>query len=216
MSSFGRSEIPVIIALVSSLLMIIPFFLNIPPLEAASAEVKRMLVPIGGFAVVLGGLGVVLRHVKLVQGKRSGYEFSLVLVAMYVFFLIVTLIPGLEDLYTTAYITVIGRVNETVFSLISLFMASMAYRAFRMRTTETFLFGFSCLIVLIANAPIGEVIWPGSAAVRGFIMDVVNMAGMRAVGIGVALGIFAYGIRTVLGYERIALGEVEIRRKSGE
>jgi hypothetical protein len=196
--------------------MIIPFFLNIPPLEAASAEIMRMLVPVGGFAMVLGGFDVTLRHINKVRRQQSGYLFSIVLIAVYIFFLIITLIPGLEDLYTTAYITIIGRVNETVFSLIALFMATIAYRAFKMRTTETFLFGISCLIVLLANAPIGEVIWPGSAPLRDWIMDVLNMAGMRAVGIGVALGIFAYGIRTMLGYERIALGDVEIRRKSGE
>ena len=216
MSSFGKREIPVIIALVTSLVMIIPFFFNIPPLESSAAEIRRMLVPIGGFALVLGGADVILRHVNKIQGKRSGYQFSFVLIAMFIFFLVITLVPGLENLYTTAYITVIGRVNETVFSLISLFMASMAYRAFKMKNAETFIFGASCLLVLIANAPIGEVIWPGSASVRAFIMDVLNMAGMRAVGIGVALGVFSYGIRTILGYERIALGEVELRRKTGE
>jgi len=216
MSNFAQREIPVIIVLVTGLLMIVPFFINIPILADVSAEVRRLIVPIAAFALVLGGVDVSIRHINKVRRKSSGYQFSFVLLGTYIFFLIVTSMPGLVDIYTTAYITVIGRVNETVFSLIALFMASMAYRAFKMRTIETLLFGSSCLLVLIANAPIGEVLWPGSVGIRDWIMSVLNMAGMRAVGIGVALGIFAYGIRTMLGYERIALGEVVIRRKSRE
>lgn len=213
MEKISRREIPVIIIFVSSMIMILPFFLNIPPLVTTSAEIKRMLVPLASCAGILGANEVVGRHIRKVQMKREGWEFSIVLVAAFIFFFIVSSQPSLQELFKTTYITIIGRVNESVFSLIALFMATMAYRAFRMRNIETILFGLSCLIVLIANAPIGEAVWPGGPAVRDWIMDVINMAGMRAVGIGVALGIFAYGIRTMLGYERIALGEFEIKRR---
>lgn len=213
-ATIGRREIPVIIIFVLSMMMIIPFFLNIPPLAAASAEIKRMLVPMAGCAGILGANEVIGRHIIKVQKKREGWEFSIVLVASFIFFFVVSLLPGLEGLFRITYITIIGRVNESVFALIALFMATMAYRAFRMKNIETALFGLSCLIVLIANAPILEAFWPGGSAVRDWLMDVVNMAAMRAVGIGVALGIFAYGVRTMLGYERIALGEFEIRKRS--
>lgn len=209
----GKSEIPVVLVIIFSLVMIIPFFIVVPALDAGSSEIQRLLVPIAGFALILGGLNVTLRNVMKISKKGKGWPFSYVLIATFIFFLVVTLIPGLEALYTMAYVTILGRINEAIMALIAVFMATMAYRGFKIKSFETCLFTLSCLIVMIANAPIGEALWPGGPDVQRWIMDIPNMAGMRALNIGVALGIIAYGIRIMLRHERIALGDVEARPK---
>ena len=209
----GKREIPIIIVIILSLVMIIPFFIAVPALNTTSTEIQRMLVPIAGFALILGGLNVVLRSITRISKRNKGWSFNIVLIATFIFFLVVTLTPGLETLYTTAYVTVLGKVNEAIMALIAVFMATMAYRAFKIKSFETCLFTLSCLIVMIANAPIGEAVWAGGPDIRNWIIDFPNMAGMRALNIGIALGIIAYGIRTMLGRERIALGDVEVKVK---
>lgn len=209
----GKREIPVIIVAILSLMMIVPFFINAPALSSMSTEIQRMLVPIAGFALILGGLNVTLRNVTKVLKKSKDWYFSIVLLVTFFFFLVVSIVPGLEALYTLAYVTVLGKVNEAIMALIAVFMATMAYRGFKIKNFETLLFTLSCLIVMIANAPIGEAVWAGAPGVRNWIMDFPNMAGMRALNIGIALGIIAYGLRTMIGHERIALGDVEIKVK---
>ncbi|MBU1173151.1 MAG: hypothetical protein KKD44_26605 [Proteobacteria bacterium] len=211
----GKKEIPVIIVALLSLLMIVPFFINAPALNSMSTEVQRMLVPIAGFALILGGLNVTLRNITKISKRSKDWQFSIVLLATFVFFLVVSLIPSpfFENLYTMAYVTVLGKVNEAVMALIAVFMATMAYRGFKIKNFETLLFTLSCLVVMIANAPIGEAVWAGAPGARNWIMDYPNMAGMRALNIGIALGIMAYGVRTMMGHERIALGDIEIKVK---
>lgn len=213
MSDSVKREIPILIVFVISMLMIIPFFIDIPSLSSAGSEVQRMLVPIASFGLVLGGLELTMRHVKIISNKREKWTFSVVLLFTFVLLFVLTLTPSLDWLYTTIYITIIGRVNETVFSLIALFMGTMAYRAFQMKNAETALFGLSCLVVLVANAPIGAAVWGGAPIIGKWIMNIPNMAAMRAINICVALGIFAYGIRVMLGHERIALGDVEVKKR---
>ncbi len=209
-----KKELPLLILLIVSLLMIVPFFVNIPVLKSAGDSVQRMLSPIASFGLILGGAEILLRQGSKISKKTDDAPFAYLLVASFVILFVLALTPSLSSLYNTIYITIIGRVNETVFSLIALFMASWAYRAFQMKNIETGLFGFSCLIVLISNAPFGVVFWGGAPAAGSWLINVPNMAAMRAINISVALGIFAYGVRTMLGHERIALGEVS--KKQGD
>lgn len=202
-----RSEIPVILTAIFAVVMITNFFVDAPPLASFAAESQRMFVPIVSFAGIVGGVNLLLYHTYGIKKRSKEWELSVVLIVTYVFFFIITLAPGLESFYSDMYTMIIGRLYEATWALIAPFMVTMAYRAFRIRTFETFLFTLGCLLILLGNAPVGEVIWPQATGVLGWLMDVPTMAGMRAITIGVGLGVIAYGIRVMLGYDRAALGE---------
>jgi hypothetical protein len=62
------------------------------------------------------------------------------------------------------------------------------------------------LFVMFVQAPIGEVLWPGGAAVGKWIVEIPAVGGMRGLNIVAALGLFVLAVRTFIGRERVTLG----------
>jgi len=208
-----RRELPLILATLTALVMIASFFLNIPPLNQLAAESQRLMVPIGSAARLVGGITLLIHHVLRIQRRRGKWALNALFVGVFFFFLILYMIPGLGEVYNTLYVTIVGRTTEAMWGIIALFMVSMAYRAFAIKNLETGLFAASCVLVLFGNAPIGDAIIPGSHSAVRWLMDVPTMAGMRAITIGLGLGIIAYGLRVMLGYERAVIGEVTLKEE---
>jgi len=208
MATILKRDIPYVLILFFGVVMAITFFLKIPLLSEFAVEAQRLLVPISSAAFVVGGVSLLLYHAARVQRRTKDWQLSVVSIAVFFIFLVTSLAPGIEKIHTVAYTTIVGMVTEAMWGLIALFMVSMALRAFRVKNLETFLFTLSCVIVLIGNAPVGESAFPVAPPVLKWLMDIPTMAGMRAMTIGLGLGIIAYGIRVMWGYERAVIGEV--------
>ncbi len=95
-----------------------------------------------------------------------------------------------------------------MFSLLAFFIASAAFRAFRIRTVEAGLLAVAALIVMLGRVPVGDVMsgalpeWLRLGAMQDWIMNVPQNAAKRAILIGAALGVMATGLRVILGIER--------------
>jgi hypothetical protein len=92
--------------------------------------------------------------------------------------------------------------------LMGYFVVSAATRAFRARNVDAAILLISFAVVIIGNTPAFEseaTLWA-----RNFFLDVLHGAGVRAVGLALTVGSFAYTVRLWLGLERAALGEAEI------
>jgi hypothetical protein len=111
---------------------------------------------------------------------------------------------------------------STMFALLAFFIASAAFRAFRIRTVEAGLLAIAALIVMLGRVPLGDVMtdwllnasWlPGGgthlSAIQQWIMDIPQNAAKRAILIGAALGVMATGLRVILGIERSYLSGEE-------
>jgi hypothetical protein len=114
----------------------------------------------------------------------------------------------------------------TMFALLAFFVASAAFRAFRAKNAEASVLLGTAFIVLLGRTNAGLWLsgWVDSVAPPGpgwlnqlvtglrldrlteVIMDVFNTAGMRAIKIGVALGIVSTSLRVLLGIDRSYLG----------
>jgi hypothetical protein len=100
-----------------------------------------------------------------------------------------------------------------MFSLLCFYIASAAYRAFRVRNVDAAVMLAAAFFLMMGNVPIGEVIWGpdkwlgGFAGVKNWILRVPNTAGNRAISLGIFLGIMATQSRILLGIERRHLGQ---------
>jgi hypothetical protein len=58
------------------------------------------------------------------------------------------------------------------------------------------------LVVLLGQVPLGFQIWPDLPLVKDWLLQVLGMAGLRGILLGVALGTVAAGLRLLLGQDR--------------
>jgi hypothetical protein len=108
--------------------------------------------------------------------------------------------------YTWLYDHLFAPCNATMFALLAFFIASAAFRAFRMRNVEAGLLLGAAILIMIGSVPLGRAVSDELPWLRDWIIDVPNNAGRRAIMMGAALGAIATSLRVILGLERSHLG----------
>jgi hypothetical protein len=87
--------------------------------------------------------------------------------------------------------------------LLAFYLASAAFRTFRLRSFEAGLLFVAAFIVMLGRIPVGPMIasWlPGFA--DEWIMDVFTASAMRAIRIGAGLGMATLSLKIIFGLER--------------
>jgi len=203
-----RIEIPIIITILCTLLQIIPFYINVPPLEAASDTFRSWMILVATCSTFIGLMTLIMIHSKTIQKQAKGWYYSVLMII----FMLAILLPGLpipeaglgdtNPMFDFLFKNIYTPLGSTMYSIIAFFITSAAYRAFRARNIEAGLVLLSGLLMVCKNAPIMTTMWPGFVTIGDWIFDVPNMATMRAIIIGSALGAIALAVRTLLGMER--------------
>jgi hypothetical protein len=80
-----------------------------------------------------------------------------------------------------------NSLGSAMFSLLSVYIAIAAFKAFRIQGTESFLMMFSAVIVILGQTPFGSFIYSGLPNIRQWLMEVPNSAAFRAITIGSAV-----------------------------
>ena len=172
------------------------------------------------FAFILGGASLLKSHLARVIHQRPDWPYSAVTLVSFVGVLVIGLFklggpPGLRGEVTDpdawlmiVFNTLYAPLMATLISLLAFFVASAAYRAFRLRSTEATILLAVAFVVLLGRTPLG--IWLSDLLPNSFgwlridtlsmwIMVVPNVAGQRAVLIGIAVGVAALTLRILAG-----------------
>lgn len=215
-----RREIPILITLIVGLVFLFGPITsgNIPLLDMQFRDlVSRHLSPwttiIAAFALGLASVNLLRIHGNVISRQRSGWMYSVVLVVAMLFFGItrtmVELSPANRELaafYNNFFNFLYNPLSGAMFALLAFYIASAAYRAFRLRSLEASVLLVAAVIVMLGAAPVGALIWDYFPALQTWLLRVPNLAGQRAIIIGAALGGFATSLRILLGLERGHLG----------
>ncbi len=172
------------------------------------------------FAFILGGASLLKSHLTRILQRRPDWSYSVVTLVSFLGVLIIGMFklggpPGLQGEVTDpgAWLMVVFTalyepLMATLFSLLAFFVASAAYRAFRLRSTEATVLLAAAFIVLLGRTPLGtwlsdwlprSLSWLRIDALSMWIMRVPNVAGQRAVLIGIAIGVAALTLRILAG-----------------
>ncbi len=203
-----RVEVPIAITIICTLLQIIPYYVSIPPLEAASDFFRSWMLLVATSATFIGVISLTMFHTKAIQKRSKGWYFSaLVLIFMVAIALTGLPIPevGLGDtneVFDFLFKYIYTPLGATMYSIIAFFITSAAYRTFRARNIEAAIVLIAGIFMICKNAPITTFLWPPFVTIGNWIFDVPNMATMRAIIIGSALGAIALAVRTLMGMER--------------
>lgn len=215
-----KKTIPLALIFIAGMLGVISFVIPHPSYQTYDEWIRNdMLRVLSAFAVVLA-LGSLLRvHFDKIRRKRKNWQFSWLLLIAFGASAVIGLFGGVsaEGILPTAigsfhfdiqtlYENIVIPLASSMFALLAFFMASAAYRAFRVRSMEATLLLASAFIVMIGVLPIGYSISPHLPGFVQWILNVPNVAGQRGIVFGIALGIVATSLKIILGIERAWLG----------
>ncbi|MFQ5499907.1 MAG: hypothetical protein ACE5FH_09560 [Candidatus Zixiibacteriota bacterium] len=221
-----RRQIPLLITFFVGTLLIVSVF--IPPLQTLGEDFTVFFDIIAVFAFFLGGGNLMRVHISKLRRQQKDWLFSIVTITGFV----VTLWAGLfkignpggimaavdseGSLFMTIFNSVINPLQSTMYSLLAFFVASASYRAFRAKNREATLLLVAAFIILMGRTPLGVMLtgWvPDSLSIMQvpnlavWIMNGPNLAGQRAIMIGIGLGVISMSLRLILGIERSYLGD---------
>lgn len=203
-----RIEIPLAITAFCTILQVIPYYLNIPVIDSASATMREWMLLVVNMAVFIGVMSLGQVHGKRIQRRSQHWEYSVVLIAFMGIMAIVGFPLEMIGLgfdnpqYLFIFNNVLNPLGGTMYSILAFFITSAAYRAFRARNIEASIVLLSGTIVVMSNAPLFTSSLPFLIDWKNWIFDVPNAATGRGVMIGAALGAVALAVRTLMGIER--------------
>ncbi|TYB30446.1 MAG: hypothetical protein FXF47_09140 [Candidatus Mcinerneyibacterium aminivorans] len=204
-----KRQYPMILTFVFGL---IGFILRFSPIlnEKYLNDLLSWTMAIAAFAVVIAVISLVKHHAEKIRRKHKDMIYSFVtfigLIVMALVGILGHYMPGSiwKSIFDNLYKYVRTPLDATMFSLLAFYISSAAYRAFRARTWHATALLISGFIVMIGRVAFGPLMI--FADITNWIMLIPTTAVMRAIMIGVGLGITATSIKIILGIETSYLG----------
>jgi hypothetical protein len=221
-----RRRIPLLITLCVGLFLIAYVFS--PPLTEYGENLSVYFDIIAVFAFFLGGGNLIRIHFKNLYSRKKDWVYSIVTLVAFIGMLSVGLFklgnPGgigaqlntSGSWFQVLFEYIMSPLNSTMYALLAFFVASASYRAFRAKNREATILLVAAFIILLGRTPFGSFLtaWiPESFSIfripemAVWIMSSPNLAGQRAIMIGISLGVVSMSLRLILGIERTYLGE---------
>lgn len=197
--------------------------------------VASLATVVGSFAVGVGVISLLQLHTRLVARQRPGWGNSVALivsfVAMTTFGLLNEYAPHLSlfhspvnahDAFKFLFNGGLVNLGSATFSIIAFFIASAAYRAFRIRSLEATFVMVAALIVMLGatfgTAITGHFPSDGNNPLSNFRIEriaqwlllQVNAPAQRGILFGLTLGLLAASLRLWLSLERGAYFDKEL------
>ena len=213
--SFFKRHLPVYLTAAIGILTILSFFMPHPAIANPAELLQNWAIIIVASGYVLGAANVLMVNGQDVVKQRTDWIYKLVLLVSMIAMMIVGffLSGGTHFLdagtkFSWAYDNLYVPMQATMFALLAFFIASAAFRAFRIRTIDAGLLAIAALIVMIGRVPIGE--WLTKSLPHAFqlpvwaswLLEWPQNAAKRGIAIGAGLGVMATGLRIILGIER--------------
>jgi len=199
----------------------IVYYIAVPgivDLQAVSDQLLAYITAVLTAAFAIGVINLTRVHWINIKRKRATWRYSVILLLCLYSMLVVSVIasPFALDpnavvipasviqfstpIYEFLYYKILVNINSSIFSLLAFFITSAAYRAFKARSLESTILLVAGLLVILGQAPISDLIWPGFGVIRDWILAFPNVAGQRGILIGAALGIVVFSVRRLIRY----------------
>ena len=202
-----KLKLPLAITIVLVLLEVADYFFQVPVINSIARDVTVATLVMSACAIGIGIISLARIHVTRITKKRPhSLESAIMLATLAAFILVGAVLGSADPNYVYMFQNIIVPLDSTMFSLAGFFMASAAYRAFRARSNEALILLIAAVLVMLGQAPIGEALWSGFPGISQWILDVPNTAGVRALIMGIAIGMLSLTIRMLMGHERGYLG----------
>src|SRR5437867_5155355 len=223
-----RRQLPLAICLLSGLYVLLQYFSPHPKLDFWKSTLLNWTIIIGIFAYALGIISLWMVHWPKLRRQAPGWGYSAVTVVSFLAMVLVAphwdyflSLLGFE--YTPYHLIRWGRgegtpfnwlynniqypIQATMFALLAFYIASAAYRAFRIRSMLATILLVAAVIVMLGRVPLGNWLSGGWFGVwADWLLNYPNLAAKRAIAVGVGFGGAAIALKILIGIERSYLG----------
>lgn len=217
-----RREIPLIITTIMTIMRFL--FETVNQLATYEIAKDKLLFTRMAYSITflyamglfIGFINLTRVHANNIKRRKENWPFSAWLIFVLFAYTILGIF-GKDNLngvtFNWIYDAFIVPLDSTMFSLLAFFIASAAYRAFRIRNVEATVMLVVAFLVMLGNVSIGQALWGaqswlgGFSGIKDWILAVPNAASQRAVALGIFLGAYAAILRVALGLEKRYLGQ---------
>lgn len=148
-------------------------------LVAVNKKVEPNLETLNQISGLLGELAVAQRrYLKLI------YDFSII-----------------KQVYNLLYDGLFISLGSAMFALLGFYIAGAAYRAFRIKSTESALMMAAAIVVMLGQIPFGIWIWDGFTGLRLWLLQIPSSGAFRAIYFGASIAGLGMAFRMWLSIE---------------
>lgn len=206
-----KRELPILLVFITGIIMVIQFFVPHAASEFLFTYANDFVIVVGILALPLGIYS--LMHNTVVKAQHDPGERFYALLVIVGFLVMVG--AGLKrdwfssptGLEMRLFQSVVMPAQSTLFSMLAFYVASAAYRAFRVRTVLASVLLVTAFVIMLRIVPLPAPLSTWNADLVRWILAVPNMAAKRAIIIGVGLGSVSYSMKILLGIERGYMGK---------
>jgi hypothetical protein len=232
-----KRQLPIVLAFLAGAIPVLSSLFTTPQnfLQVQMTDrLEQWMIIVAAFALPLGVVSVFQVNLRKIEKRDAGWPFALALLLSLVATAIVGINDALDGLWGVRSWRVLGAetafewvqraffkpLQATMFSLLAFYLASAAFRAFRVRNVDATILLSAAMIVMLGVNPYGIKLFswvpalggavPGGDAfmpwLTNWLMTIPNAAAQRGIIIGAALGAASMSLRVLLGIERSYLG----------
>ena len=212
-----KRQIPLVVCCVAGIIFLLQYFSPHPLPSYLAERLLKWIIVIGFFALGLGIISFWITHLPKVTKQAPGWGYNAVALAGFVGMVATGLVWGKSGKpFLWMYNNLMNPITATMFGLLAFFIASAAYRAFRVRSLLATILLVSAVVVMLGRVPIGDyffdkILAPLGAhgflgAAANWLLNYPNVAAKRALNVGIGFGQAAIALKILLGIERSYLG----------
>ncbi|MBM3329939.1 MAG: hypothetical protein FJY67_10815, partial [Calditrichaeota bacterium] len=156
-----RHEIPLRITLFFGLFMILQFFVPHHAVQGIAGRFQQWAVIVVAFATVLGIANLIRVNVDQVQRREHDWPYKIITIVTLIVTAVVGFIGGITPgtvFNDRFYLQMYVPMSSTMYATLAFYIASAAFRAFRVRSWQAGLLAVTAMIVMLGRVPVGSVI----------------------------------------------------------
>jgi hypothetical protein len=200
-----RKHIPSLIAIITGLLVLLGYLIPVQPLTGIRDRLVEWATIVAAFAFLLGLLNILHVHGRRLLRSRQGGFYSLALLAAAAVSAIVTIWQGPSGEWPQRILQYgINPLGASLAALVAFTLALAAFRLLRARRgMEAIGFILVVIVALAISTPLmGMERLPLFGGIQDWLINVLGMAGMRGLLLGVGLGTLITALRVLVGVDR--------------
>ncbi|MBF0300703.1 MAG: hypothetical protein HQK51_18460 [Oligoflexia bacterium] len=202
---FLKKTVPFLITLGMGIFTFMYYFMPHKMMKIIWEDVSDWAIIIGGGAMAVGAISMIRTYYRKSLNKDDPNRwYSLITLICTIGMTLIGFITGIggESLFNDLFINVMIPLESTMFSLLAFYIASAAFRSFRLKSFSAGLLLVAAIIVMLAQIPLGENINENIPAISSWIMDCPNVAARRAILMGISIGSVATALKIILGIDK--------------